>query len=147
MGRYATPRWTAHLHCLEFPSFGDSTPDIKNDLSDGNANGNFYKARIIHLTNQGEDFGPFAHLRTYLSIPLHAILDDQGDIGPGLHVVDIGGFAVQPYFSRKWWPCPRHPSFPFNGGHKGSFFSTDEGPCTHVQGNIKIKTGSQDILP
>ncbi|MBA7703546.1 hypothetical protein ES703_112332 [subsurface metagenome] len=147
MDRYTSTRRSPHLDCLELPSLGDTAANIENHIFDGHAHWNLHQASVVHLACQGKDLGPFSLFSSYLGIPFHAVFNNQWDIGPGLNIIDIGRLSIKSRLSRKRGSGPRHSPLPLNGGHECGFFTADKGPSPHFKVHIKIKAGTQDILP
>ncbi len=113
--RDATPRGATGLHSLEFPVFSDPATNVKDDLSHGRSHGNFYEARVFHISGQGKDLCPFAFLRAYTVEPRCTMKDNSRHTGKSLHIVQYGRHTPEPdntcIGSREWfWKTP----FAFN---------------------------------
>ena len=91
----AAPGRAPGLHGLELPVFQDAPADLEDDLPEGYAHGHFDQAGILHLAHQGEDLGPLASRGSHGGEPVGPLVDDLGDVGPGLHVVQVGGFVPE----------------------------------------------------
>src|SRR3990172_1744617 len=87
------PDWTALI--WRFPI----TPpdDIVDDVVEGGAQGHLYQAAVGDFAGEGEDQGAPALLCPDGAVPVGAAVDDEGDTGQGLYIVDVGGPAPQAF--------------------------------------------------
>ena len=146
MRGHATAGRPTHLDRFKGPALGDASADIVDDIFDGGSDGYFYQTGVIDLAGQGKYLGPFAVIGAHLSIPFRSIFDDQRNIGPGFHVIDVGGFGVDAGLRRERRPGPGHTSFAFDGCHQGGFLTAYKRTGTQSQREIEVKTGAQNVF-
>ena len=135
------PVWTA----LNRAGARDPAPDFLDDAPQGDAHGDFHQPGVFYLAHQGEDLGAGAVGHPDFGVPLGPMVDDIGDVGPGLDVVDHGGAGPQAFFHRVGGPGYgfAHPAL--NGGQEGGFLPADKGAGAAADVDIEIEPRSQDV--
>ena len=95
------PGRPAGLHGLERFLLRDAAADVEDDLAQGHAHRHLDQAGVLHLADQREDLGALAVLRA--DAPANqaaAPVDDERHVGPGLHVVQVGGPVAEAALDR-----------------------------------------------
>ena len=95
LDRDTTTQRAACLHCLELLTVGDTTADVKDNLTNGDPHRHFNQSRIVNLAGESEDSSTRAALRPNPSEPLRASGDNPWGISIALDVVKISRLAPQ----------------------------------------------------
>ena len=82
-----------------------------------------------------------------MPVPVHAVADDQGNVGEGLHVVEDGGLAPQALLNGAGRLHPGHAALALDGGGQGAALAADEGACAPVHMDAEVKAAAQDVIP
>ncbi len=147
LGGDASPRRAAGLHGLDFPAVLDASADIVDDLAERDAHRHFDLAGVADFPDQGKNLRPLAVGGADLAVPLGAPGDDQGNVRPGLDIVDVGGFAPQPGLGRKRGPLPRRSTPALDRGHQGSLLAADKSARALDDLDVEMKFRAQDGFP
>ncbi|OQC09320.1 MAG: hypothetical protein BWX75_01171 [Candidatus Cloacimonetes bacterium ADurb.Bin088] len=133
----ATPGGASHLDSLERLIRLHAAAHFVDDVPERDTHGNLDQPAAGDLARQGEDLGAGRLLRPHRAEGFGAVQDNPGDIGPGLHIVDVGGFTPQAGFSRERGADGWHAALPFYGLHQRRFLATNEGPGAFLDGQLK----------
>src|SRR5512143_1893837 len=82
-----TAGWTARLYRTEPFATGDAASDIVQDFAQGDAHGDLDQSRVVDLAGEGKHLCPFRSGSTDPGKPFPAVVDDDGDVRPGFHIV------------------------------------------------------------
>ena len=124
---------------------GNPAPDFFHDGAQGDAHGHFHQAGVFHLAHQGEDLGAGAVGHPDAGIPLGPMVNDVGDVGPGLDVVDHRGAVPQALFHRVGRPGDGLADPALDGGQEGRLLAADKGAGAAVDLDIEVEPRSQDV--
>ena len=83
---------SARLHSLDLRPPDRPSSDIVDNMIDRFSHRDFHQARVPDLAHQAEDLRPEIPRGTHLRVFLPTSINDDGNIRPGLHVVNGGGF-------------------------------------------------------
>ena len=136
----------ADLHGLELLAVGNAAADVENDFTNGRAHRHFDEARVDHIARQGEGLRAGALLRADAMVPLHAVFDDERDVGKRLHVVEHRGFSPQAVLNGARGLDARHAAVALDGRSQGAALAADE--CARALGNMnaEVKIAAEDML-
>ena len=146
MLRDAAAHRAAGLHGFEFLVVQDAAADVVNDLAQGDAQRDFDQAGAFDLAGDGEGLGALALFGAHRGEPCAALVNDLGDVGVGLDVVDVGRATPQAGDGREGRARARQPAFSFDGLHQGGFLAADEGPGSHANFQVEIEAAAEDVL-
>ena len=136
----------AGLHRLELLARGDAAADVEDDRGQRSAHGHFHQAAVGDLAGEGEDGRALALLGADAGEPVGAPVDDDGDGGQGLDVVDDGGFAVQPGLRREGRAGAGHAAPALDGGHQRRLLAADESAGAFLDMHAEVEAGAEDVL-
>ena len=142
----AAPGGAADLHGLEFFAVLDAAADVENDLPEGGAHGNLHQARVHYIAGEGEGLGAGAGVGADGAVPGGPFIEDAGDIGKGLYIVENGGLAPQAVVHGAGRLGAGHTALALDGGGKGTALAADEGTGTPVDVHMEAEAGVHDII-
>jgi len=120
--------------------------DVVDDLADGAAHRHLHQTGVPDLADQAEDLRAGVVLGSDLGEFLRPAAEDDGDVGPGLDVVDDGGPAVDAFLDGIRRALPRLTHLALDGANQGRFLPADERPRASDDPDVEAKTAAQDVL-
>ena len=81
-----------------------------------------------------------------LRVPVGALVDDQGDVGPGLHVVEVGGLVVKAAVGGWTYLARGSPARPSMEAIRAVDSPQTKAPPPRLIWMSKRKAGAQDVL-
>ena len=143
--RGRTAGGAADLHGLELFAVRDAAADVENDLADGRAHRHLDKARVDHVACQGEGLRAGALLRADAMVPLHAVFDDERDVGKRLHIVEHRGLCPQAMLDGARRFDARHAAIALDRRGQGAALTADERARTLVDVDAEIEIAAKDV--
>src|SRR3989338_1294985 len=136
--RDTTTRGSSYMGRLKLPSLSNPSANIKDYLPQRGTHRHLYETGILDVPCQGKDLSALAPLSPNIAIPLCTLLNDNGDVGQGFHVVYTGGLTPE---SRDSWirgSYAGHTAFTLYGGNEGRFLPAYKGPCPFLYLKVKV---------
>ncbi|VTR63828.1 hypothetical protein DESC_100024 [Desulfosarcina cetonica] len=142
----AAAHGTAEVHRLELLVSRNAAADIEDDLPQRGSHGHFHHGRVLDMAGDRDQLGPFAFLRANAGVPCVALVDDQGHVGPGFHVVQVTGFVPDTAHRGADVLGPRLRILALDGAHQGAGFAGDEDAHVKMDFHMKVEAGTQDVV-
>ena len=136
----------ADLDGLELLAAADAAANIEDHFLDGGAHGNFDEAGVVHVAGEGESLGAGALLSAERAVPLQTVIDDEGDVCKGLHVIEDGGRLPQTLFDGSGGLDAGHTALTLNGGGEGAALAADESAGAGIDMDAEVEAASKDII-
>ncbi len=136
----------AGLGGLELLAVRAAAADVLDDGAQGGAHGGLHQAGVGDLAAQGKDLGALALLGADGGVLVRAVVEDPGDIGVGLHVVEQGGPLEQALIGGEGRAGPGLAPVALDGGHEGGLLAADEGAGAQAQLDVEVEAGAEDVL-
>jgi hypothetical protein len=89
--RQRSGRDATGLHAAELVSVAHATPDVIEERTHRDTHRGLHEPDVLQRSLHGHHLGAGACRRPDLGVPLTALVDDSGDVGEGLRVVEDGG--------------------------------------------------------
>ena len=137
----------AAMIALIFPSARDPSTVLKNQLTEGSAQGQLIVPRAVHPPRKGEDLGPRALFGAHAAVPIHALRQIKGTLASVSTLLTTVGLPNRPKAGGKGGRrrgCPSLPSIEFQ---HGSLFTADIGARTQMGVNVQGIVAAKQILP
>ena len=144
--RQAAAGRAADLHGLECFAVFDAAADLIHDLAHRRAHGHLDQAGVDDVARQGEGLRAGAALRADGLEPVGALLDDVGDVGKRLDVVQAGGLAVQALVDGTRGLRARHAAVALDGRGHGRALAADERACAAVDVHMEAEAAAEDVV-
>ena len=74
------------------------------------------------------------------------MVENPGDVGVGLHVVEQGGPVKQAFHRRERGAGLGLAPVALDGAHEGGLLAADKGTGAQAQFQIEVKAGVEDVL-
>ncbi len=100
----------------------------------------------LDLADQGEGLGALALLGAVLGEPVGPVLQDVGDAGQGLDVVDDGRLAPETRDRRERRPGPGHAALSLDRGDQRGLFAADKRAGPFLDLDLEVEPRAQDVL-
>ena len=146
LGSEAAAGGTAGLHGFELAAVLDAAADLVDDLTQGDAHGDLDQTHVVDLAGQSEHLGSGRLLGTDGAEPVGAFGDDDGDVGEGLDVVDVGGLVHIAAHSGERGLQGGLAALAFHRVDKGGLFAADESTGTVAELDIEVEAAAEDVL-
>ena len=146
LGSEAAAGGAAGLHSLELAAVLDAAADFVDNLTQGDAHRDLNQTHVVDLAGQGEHLGALRLLGADAGEPLGALGDDDGHVGEGLDVVDVGGLAHLAADSGDRGLQRGLAALAFHGVDEGGFLAADEGAGTVAELDVEVKAAAEDVL-
>ena len=138
---------TAHLHRFVGPAVLNAAGNVKNNILERVPHGNLHQAAPLDFAGESKDLGAFGILRAHGRKGRPAMLNDPGNVGKGLHVVDIRGLVQIAALGREGRLQPGHASLALHGFNQGGLLTAHESAGANFDVQVTGKVRAQDILP
>ena len=145
--RNASTGWSPDLHCLDPAARQRTASDVVDYFLDGGTHRHLDQARVRDPSHDRENFGPLAGRRSDAGVFVSSLGDDDGDVRPGLHVVDAGGPAVYAPLCGKGRSLSRLAHRALDGANQGGLLAAHERSGALYDVDIEVKPRTQDVLP
>ena len=146
LGRDDAAGRTAGLSSLELVTATDAAADVKDDLAEGRSHRNLDEARVVHLARKSEHLGALRRLGADLVEPVSALVDDDGDVGERLDVVDDGRTVPKTLHGRERRTGLRHAAVTFDGLEKSSLFTAHECTCAETELDVEREAAAENVV-
>ena len=117
-----------------------------DQLEEVDSHRKFEGSGVLDVPADTEEFRPRALLGADLLVGIDTDLEDVGQVGEGLDVVDHRRATKDPFDGRKGRFEFRLPSLSLQGGEHSRFLATDVGTRPAMKGNIEVEVAAEDPL-
>jgi hypothetical protein len=119
---------------------------VKYDFAKRGSHGDLDQAGVFDLSGKGKDLGPAAFFGADTAEPRGAVVENNGDIGESLNIVDDGGFVPEAMLGGIGRPNSRLASLTFDGMDQGGFFAADKSAGAEPDFDVEGKVGAENII-
>ena len=132
VGVHPRPQRSAHLHRLDRPPAGGAAADIIHQFAQGDAEGHFIQAPVLHIARDLDRHGAFRAVDAEAVIKARpAFGEDVRDGGERQHVVDHGRLAEQPFQRGQRRLGAHFAALAFEAVEQRGLLTADIGPRAH----------------
>ena len=146
LGSEAATGGATGLDGLELASVLDAATNLVDNLTEGNTHGNLNKTDVVDLACQSEHFGSFGLLSSNAAEPCGTLGDDDGDVGEGLDVVDVGGLAHVAADGGERGFQGGLATLAFHGVDQSSLLAAYESAGAVAQLDVEVEAAAKDIV-
>ena len=136
----------ADLHGLEFLPVLDAAADIENDLAQRRSHRHLDETGVADVSRKRKGLGAGGGRVADGAVSVGALVDDIGDVGKGLHIVEHGGLCPETLFHGARGLGARHTAVALNGRGQRAALAADERARAAVDADIKGKFRAEDVL-
>ena len=146
LGRDDAAGRTARLRRLELVAAADAAADVEDDLAEGRSHRNLDEAGVVDLARESEHLGALRRLRTDLVEPVRTLVDDDGDVGERLDVVDDGRTVPETLHGRERRTGLGHAAVAFDGLEKSRLLTAHERAGAEAELDVEREAAAEDVF-
>ena len=124
----------------------DAAADLIDDVLQVHAHGEFEHAPPLHVAADSEELGPRAVFCAELTEPACAVVQNETDVGQGLHVVQHGGFSEESPDAGEGGPEARFAALSLNGLKEGRLLAAHIGTRSRAELDLEVITAAHHIF-
>src|SRR5918994_4343342 len=139
-------RDAAGLHAAELMSVAHTAPDLVDERAHRDAHWGLHQPDVLQRSLHSHHLGAGACGRPDLREPLTTLVDDGGDVGESLRVVEDGGTFPQTLLNRARWLGARLTAHTHDGVHQRRPLAADVGAAASPHSHLDVLTATENVL-